>query len=86
MASQSTVLLVCQQTSTWLSQVCFIHSKRGVNADASKLEPKSKRVPVRLRHKIEKASAAKGRKARKLAKAVSSLYLFLLPQTRIKHL
>lgn len=31
-------------------------------------EPKSKRVPVRLRHKIEKASAAKQRKARKLAK------------------
>lgn len=32
------------------------------------LEPKSKRTPVRLRHKIEKASAAKQRKARKLAK------------------
>ena len=31
-------------------------------------EPKSKRVPVRLRHKIEKASTAKQRKQRKLAK------------------
>ncbi|KAF4306548.1 putative nucleolar gtp-binding protein 2 [Botryosphaeria dothidea] len=31
-------------------------------------KPKSKRVPVRLRHKIEKASAAKQRKARKDAK------------------
>ncbi|SPQ18857.1 6103a3ef-6534-4cac-9bb3-ebfd7305c974 [Thermothielavioides terrestris] len=31
-------------------------------------KPKSKRMPVRLRHKIEKASAAKQRKARKLAK------------------
>ncbi|KAL8694360.1 MAG: hypothetical protein Q9218_000997 [Villophora microphyllina] len=32
------------------------------------IEPKSKRTPVRLRHKIEKASAAKQRKQRKLAK------------------
>lgn len=32
------------------------------------LEPRSKRQPVRLRHKIEKASAAKQRKAKKLAK------------------
>ncbi|KAJ9626495.1 nuclear GTP-binding protein nug1 [Taxawa tesnikishii (nom. ined.)] len=31
-------------------------------------KPKSKRVPVRLRHKIEKASAAKQRKEKKLAK------------------
>ncbi|KAL9069489.1 MAG: hypothetical protein Q9161_005540 [Pseudevernia consocians] len=31
-------------------------------------KPKSKRTPVRLRHKIEKASAAKTRKQRKLAK------------------
>lgn len=31
-------------------------------------EPKSKRVPVRLRHKIEKASVAKQKKNRKLAK------------------
>ncbi|KAL9083957.1 MAG: hypothetical protein Q9165_008300 [Trypethelium subeluteriae] len=31
-------------------------------------KPKSKRVPVRLRHKIEKASAAKQRKQRKLEK------------------
>ncbi|KAK3686968.1 nuclear GTP-binding protein nug1 [Vermiconidia calcicola] len=31
-------------------------------------KPKSKRVPVRLRHKIEKASAAKQRKQRKEAK------------------
>ncbi|RDL42257.1 p-loop containing nucleoside triphosphate hydrolase [Venustampulla echinocandica] len=31
-------------------------------------KPKSKRVPVRLRHKIEKASAAKQKKARKLGK------------------
>ncbi|EFQ90135.1 hypothetical protein P3342_003393 [Pyrenophora teres f. teres] len=31
-------------------------------------KPKSKRVPVRLRHKIEKASAAKQKKAKKLAK------------------
>ncbi|KAH7080489.1 nucleolar GTP-binding protein 2 [Paraphoma chrysanthemicola] len=31
-------------------------------------KPKSKRVPVRLRNKIEKASAAKQRKAKKLAK------------------
>lgn len=31
-------------------------------------KPKSKRVPVRLRHKIEKASAAKQRKERKEAK------------------
>lgn len=36
----------------------------------TKPEPKSKRVPVRLRHKIEKASAAKQKKARKLAKKV----------------
>ena len=33
-------------------------------------EPKSKRTPVRLRHKIEKAGAAKQRKQRKLAKTV----------------
>ncbi|KAI9829721.1 MAG: hypothetical protein M1826_005464 [Phylliscum demangeonii] len=33
-----------------------------------KPKPKSKRTPVRLRHKIEKASAAKQRKQRKLAK------------------
>lgn len=32
------------------------------------VEPKSKRTPVRLRHKIEKASAAKQRKAKKEAK------------------
>lgn len=32
-------------------------------------KPKSKRTPVRLRHKIEKASAAKQRKQRKLAKS-----------------
>jgi nuclear GTP-binding protein len=32
------------------------------------VEPKSKRTPVRLRHKIEKASSAKQKKARKLAK------------------
>ncbi|KAF5657302.1 nuclear GTP-binding NUG1, partial [Fusarium denticulatum] len=31
-------------------------------------KPKSKRTPVRLRHKIEKASAAKQKKERKLAK------------------
>ncbi|KAL8682204.1 MAG: hypothetical protein Q9186_001742 [Xanthomendoza sp. 1 TL-2023] len=31
-------------------------------------KPKSKRTPVRLRHKIEKASAAKQRKSRKLTK------------------
>ncbi|KAH8808249.1 P-loop containing nucleoside triphosphate hydrolase protein [Xylogone sp. PMI_703] len=31
-------------------------------------KPKSKRTPVRLRHKIQKASAAKQKKARKLAK------------------
>jgi hypothetical protein len=36
-------------------------------------EPKSKRVPVRLRNKIEKASAAKQRKAKKLAKKVGSV-------------
>lgn len=35
-------------------------------------EPTSKRTPVRLRHKIEKASAAKQRKQRKLAKKVIS--------------
>lgn len=34
------------------------------------IEPKSKRVPVRLRNKIEKASAAKQRKAKKAAKKV----------------
>lgn len=34
-----------------------------------KIEPKSKRTPVRLRHKIEKASAAKQKKARKEQKA-----------------
>jgi hypothetical protein len=34
-------------------------------------EPKSKRTPVRLRHKIEKAGAAKQRKARKEGKKVS---------------
>ncbi|KAF5017446.1 hypothetical protein F66182_10623, partial [Fusarium sp. NRRL 66182] len=33
-----------------------------------KLGKKSKRTPVRLRHKIEKAGAAKQRKARKQAK------------------
>ncbi|KAI9722275.1 MAG: hypothetical protein M1812_001747 [Candelaria pacifica] len=33
-----------------------------------KPKPKSKRTPVRLRHKIEKASAAKQRKQRKLSK------------------
>jgi len=32
------------------------------------IEPKSKRVPVRLRHKIQKASSAKQKKARKDAK------------------
>ncbi|KAI9781473.1 MAG: hypothetical protein M1816_002360 [Peltula sp. TS41687] len=36
-------------------------------------KPKSKRTPVRLRHNIEKASAAKQRKQRKLAKKVSYL-------------
>jgi nuclear GTP-binding protein len=35
---------------------------------ATSTEPKSKRTPVRLRHKIEKASAAKQKKARKAAK------------------
>jgi nuclear GTP-binding protein len=34
----------------------------------SLIEPKSKRTPVRLRHKIEKASSAKQKKARKAAK------------------
>lgn len=34
------------------------------------VEPKSKRQPVRLRHKIEKASAQKQKKAKKLAKKV----------------
>ena len=37
------------------------------------IEPKSKRTPVRLRHKIEKASVAKQRKQRKLAKNVWSI-------------
>jgi hypothetical protein len=37
------------------------------------IEPKSKRVPVRLRNKIEKHSAAKQRKQKKLAKKVYSL-------------
>ena len=37
-------------------------------------EPKSKRQPVRLRHKIEKASAQKQKKAKKLAKKVSLLH------------
>jgi hypothetical protein len=37
------------------------------------IEPKSKRVPVRLRNKIEKHSAAKQRKVKKLAKKVCSL-------------
>src|SRR5271167_1512520 len=32
------------------------------------IEPKSKRTPVRLRHKIEKASSAKQKKARRAAK------------------
>lgn len=36
--------------------------------DIRPTEPKSKRVPVRLRHKIQKASANKQRKDRKLAK------------------
>ncbi|KAL9116926.1 MAG: hypothetical protein Q9187_006543 [Circinaria calcarea] len=40
-----------------------------MNQTDAEAEPKSKRTPVRLRHKIEKASAAKGRKQRKLAKA-----------------
>lgn len=35
-------------------------------------KPKSKRVSTRLRHKIEKASTAKQRKERKLAKKVCS--------------
>lgn len=34
------------------------------------IEPKSKRVPVRLRNKIEKKSAEKQRKAKKAAKKV----------------
>ena len=34
------------------------------------VETKSKRQPVRLRHKIEKASAQKQKKAKKLAKKV----------------
>lgn len=37
------------------------------------LEPTSKRKTVRLRHKIEKASAQKQRKARKQAKQVRIL-------------
>jgi hypothetical protein len=40
------------------------------NANMKVRKPTSKRVPVRLRHKIEKASAAKQRKNRKLAKKV----------------
>jgi nuclear GTP-binding protein len=38
------------------------------NANLCLPEPKSKRTPVRLRHKIEKAGAAKQKKARKAAK------------------
>lgn len=37
------------------------------------VEPKSKRQPVRLRHRIEKASAQKQKKAKKLAKKVLQL-------------
>lgn len=42
--------------------------RRGPFANCCLVEPKSKRQPVRLRHKIEKASVAKQKKARKLAK------------------
>ncbi|KAL8672894.1 MAG: hypothetical protein Q9168_002648 [Polycauliona sp. 1 TL-2023] len=45
-------------------------------------KPKSKRTPVRLRHKIEKASAAKQRKTRKLAKKVTVAAL-LVPSTQL---
>jgi hypothetical protein len=38
---------------------------------------KSKRTPVRLRHKIEKASAAKQRKLRKEAKKVCQPFSFV---------
>ena len=44
-----------------------------LQADVETVEPKSKRTPVRLWHKIEKASAAKQRKQRKAAKAVCIL-------------
>ena len=48
-------------------------SKLFLSAEATRkthriIEPKSKRTPVRLRHKIEKAGAAKERKQKKLAK------------------
>jgi len=55
-------------------------------------EPKSKRVPVRLRHSIEKASAAKQRKVRKLAKKVGNadiltvqcIYIVIEPRMAIE--
>ncbi|KAL9039661.1 MAG: hypothetical protein Q9214_004786 [Letrouitia sp. 1 TL-2023] len=43
-------------------------NEAGMHSNPSESEPKSKRTPVRLRHRIEKASAAKQRKQRKLAK------------------
>jgi nuclear GTP-binding protein len=46
-------------------------------------EPKSKRVPVRLRHKIEKASANKQRKAKKLAKKVCSYCAIILQHANV---
>jgi hypothetical protein len=39
----------------------------------TKSEPTSKRVPVRLRNSIQKASAAKQRKNKKLAKKVQQM-------------
>ena len=41
-------------------------------------EPKSKRTPVRLRHKIEKASAEKQRKQRKLTKNVGTTRTYVI--------
>jgi hypothetical protein len=40
----------------------------------TKSEPTSKRVPVRLRNSIQKASAAKQRKNKKLAKKVQQMH------------
>jgi nuclear GTP-binding protein len=45
-----------------------MYDRYAVNSDNGFLEPKSKRVSVRLRHSIQKASAAKQKKDRKLGK------------------
>ena len=49
---------------------CEAHTLIAVFFEMKVRKPESKRKPVRLRHKIEKASASKQRKQRKLARKV----------------